>query len=98
MFDVDIGQRYGVAEGGAGLAGGDFADNCAVLEDRVMAAAGAAAQALRPTSLRPLVEPAPSAFRASRAARPTKSLSLASETTGPRPAEKGLPSRESSLP
>src|SRR6476661_7906276 len=46
VLDVDIRHRHRVAEGGGGLAGGDLADQRAVLEDRVVAAGGAPAQAL----------------------------------------------------
>ncbi|MNI76107.1 hypothetical protein D3C73_1323130 [compost metagenome] len=51
MFDVDIRQRYRVAERGAGLTGGDFANHGAVFEDRVVAATGPAAQAFEANEL-----------------------------------------------
>src|SRR6478609_3347294 len=47
VLDVDVGHRDRVAEGGAGLAGGHLAHHVAVLEDRVAATAGAAAEALQ---------------------------------------------------
>src|SRR4029453_2473069 len=46
MLDVDVGQRYRVTKRWAGLAGGDFAYHCTILEDRVMTTTSAAAQAL----------------------------------------------------
>jgi hypothetical protein len=50
-LDVDVGHRHRVAEARAGLAGGHFADDVAVLEDRVVAAAGPAPKALEPDEL-----------------------------------------------
>src|SRR6478735_6531197 len=51
VLDVDVGQCYRVAQGGAGLAGGHLAHHVAVLEDRVATTARAPAEALQADEL-----------------------------------------------